>query len=509
MYDRIDVYQRYCLGNFDYHNHFEFDFISKKAKFVNEELIQNFSKSKTVLYDNFENKEIANSLINSHVSDDFLLSDDDIISIKWDFKECIENIDDYNLNYYKGIGIISHFTIITTKGSESNEYNIINKYPYSLDRLAGSIIYILGFDLLNSNLKKLITPYKYNIYHDGVFCRKTGERLNLNKINFNISSNNEKDALNISLKSSDEYFSDILSLLTKYRVYRWYDKDYLENIKMSKYEFLENNGNTWILELIFENGEVLNLRGKNAYPDTYFGFGQEILNLTGKDYLKINNILDKDNLIEYNNNKLSIDDGRLDKISIMQNYNLEPSFIEEFIIDFKNKRAYWDLNPDFFTNILEYKELYESPYNLSFNLFEKLYSKVSFETYELSEEKINEFIKKFDFIESFPIYTEEKMYDNYVSLREFFNIYVTSYHPYGKKREYLIEENFPEQWSYFGELIEDLIGFDVLNIKDLKYLTSNINHDFKDNRFYKNDVELGIAKIKFKHYYSHIINDND
>ena len=282
-------------------------------------------------------KEIANSLINSHVSDDFLLSDDDIISIKWDFKECIENIDDYNLNYYKGIGIISHFTIITTKGSESNEYNIINKYPYSLDRLAGSIIYILGFDLLNSNLKKLITPYKYNIYHDGVFCRKTGERLNLNKINFNISSNNEKDALNISLKSSDEYFSDILSLLTKYRVYRWYDKDYLENIKMSKYEFLENNGNTWILELIFENGEVLNLRGKNAYPDTYFGFGQEILNLTGKDYLKINNILDKDNLIEYNNNKLSIDDGRLDKISIMQNYNLEPSFIEEFILILKTK----------------------------------------------------------------------------------------------------------------------------------------------------------------------------
>ena len=64
------------------------------------------------------------------------------------------------------------------------------------------------------------------------------------------------------------------------------------------------------------------------------------------------------------------------------------------------------------------------------------------------------------------------------------------------KREYIIEDEFPENWFYFGELLEELIGFDVLNIKDLKYLKTDLNQD---------NLECDIEKIRFKHSYSHII----
>ena len=116
---------------------------------------------------------------------------------------------------------------------------------------------------------------------------------------------------------------------------------------------------------------------------------------------------------------MSIDDGQIDKLTIYQDYNTEPTFIEKFIIDFKNKKAYWDLNPDFFWKLEEYKDLYASDYNMTFKVFEKFYSKVSLETYPLTDEKINEFFGKFDFIESFPIYDEERMYSDKCCLNRF------------------------------------------------------------------------------------------
>ena len=196
----------------------------------------------------------------------------------------------------------------------------------------------------------------------------------------------------------------------------------------------------------------------------------------------------------------SMNDEKVDKLSIHQFYNLEPPFFEEFIIDFKNKIAYWDLNPDFFLNINEYKRIYNKSNNISFDVFEKLYSNVSFDTYRLTEDKIDEFFKKIDFIDSFPIYSEEKKHLKHVSLSEFFDIQFTFYYAQGKKREYIIEDKFPKNWGYFGELIENLVGLDVLNVK---YLTANLYQEVKESD------ELNISKMRFKHQYPHMFDDGD
>ena len=438
MWEKIEIYQKYCLGNQFYHNHLEFDFINKNAKLISEEIIPGFIKSKK-LFNNFENKEIAKSLIKSHLIDEKKLDDDDILSIKCDFKRFFDNYKEIDMDYYQGIGTIFHFIIKTISNDEIKEYYIINDFDYYFEDLADEIKYIFNIDLFNYDLtEKLISPYKYNIYHDGVFYKKTGEKLSLKKINFSVSS--QSGSSNIILNSNDENFEYILGLLEKYRVYRWHDKDYLENIKYQE-KFSENIENSWIIELIFENGCVLNLTGKNAYPDTYIGLGQELLKLTGNDYLKINDIPNSKRLIEYNNEKLAINDGQFDKITIRQYFNTEPHFYEEFIIDFKKQKAYWNIKDIFFKNLEEDRQFYNTPNNITFFIYEKLFSNVSSKMYELSKEKIDNFYEKFDFIESFPIYDENKRYYEREYLNSFISFEITSHHPYNKKRYYSVLEN--------------------------------------------------------------------
>ena len=148
-------------------------------------------------------------------------------------------------------------------------YQYVNNYPKNWIALGNLIIDLLGFDLLNINLKNLITTLHYNITSDGVYEKQTNNKLKLKKLNFNIVSFEEPfNPFNFSIDSDDNDFERIIKLLDDYGVYKWYDKDYAENIIESD-DFNDFKGNSWFIELIFENGRVLNLRGDNAYPDAY------------------------------------------------------------------------------------------------------------------------------------------------------------------------------------------------------------------------------------------------
>lgn len=493
MWDKIEIKQEYGLGFQKYCIRLEFDLENKKAKVAGEEIIQNISKD--IQYRDSENKEIISQLMNSPPFDEFELSDDDIFSINWDIKNVLEGLTDNELEYYDGIGMICHFIIKTFSGDSYEEYHIINDFNFKLIGLARSLSSIFGFDVFYPDLTKLITPYKYDIYHNGIFCKKTGEKLKLNKINFHISANGEPhNPLNVMITADDECFNEVLRLIKRYRVFRWYHKDYLDNVKDLK---REGNGNSWICELIFDDGKVLNLSGNNAYPDTYIGLGQEILNLTDKDYLRIDEINNKEKLVEYNDGKLSVDENGMEMISIHQHYNTEPPFFINFIIDFKSKKAYWDINPDLGFHLGRYRTIYDSPCNISFDVFEKFYSKVSVKPYELDEDKIREFFEKLDFMDTFPIYSNEKKYCTYNNLDYFFRVSITSSHPYGIERDYLFEDKSP-QLNHFGKLVENLIGVDILNIHDLKYLKSN--SDLKEFWGQENSA-LVVEKMRFKHQY--------
>ena len=64
-----------------------------------------------------------------------------------------------------------------------------------------------------------------------IFEKQTNNKLNLKKLNFNIVSFEEPfNPFNFSIDSEDSDFEKIIELLEDYGVYKWYDKDYAENI---------------------------------------------------------------------------------------------------------------------------------------------------------------------------------------------------------------------------------------------------------------------------------------
>lgn len=343
------------------------------------------------------------------------------------------------------------------------------------------MIEILGFDLLNINQKDLITELHYDIGYDGVYDKKNSNKLELKKVNFHISNLNDlSNAFNFTI-SDDERFSKVCELLEYYGVYKWYHKDLNENITKHD-DFNDFNGNSWFLELIFEDGKVLNLRGDNAYPDTYIHLGQTLLNLK-KDYLKIGEIENKESLMSFGQKHLLDARNEIKKIEINYKLNFGVTLHNRFEIDCINQKLIPNKN---------YNVDYNHDYDLEiYNLSLKNVPKKEF---KLDSNKLKDFLDEFnqlDFIGS--------KHHHCLFLHGNFENSLEITYPTGKV-SYDFKYN-PQTWIQLGKSLNKLVGFDILNINNSKQAITSLHYDFKRDGVYD---KMTNKKLKLKSLsYSH------
>ena len=344
------------------------------------------------------------------------------------------------------------------------------------------MIEILGFDLLNINQKDLITELHYDIGYDGVYDKKNSNKLELKKVNFHISNLNDlSNAFNFTISDDDERFSKVCELLEYYGVYKWYHKDLNENITKHD-DFNDFNGNSWFLELIFEDGKVLNLRGDNAYPDTYIHLGQTLLNLK-KDYLKIGEIENKESLMSFGQKHLLDARNEIKKIEINYKLNFGVTLHNRFEIDCINQK----LIPD-----THYNADYNYDYDLEiYNLSLKNVPKKEF---KLDSNKLKDFLDEFnqlDFIGS--------KHHHCLFLHGNFENSLEITYPTGEV-SYDFKYN-PQTWIQLGKSLNKLVGFDILNINNSKQTITSLHYDFKRDGVYDKmtNKKLKLKSLSYRH----------
>lgn len=497
MNEKMGIYQRYNLGPQHYHSYFVFDFKNKKAQLISQDITEDFRKDNALIYTDDSNLKIAKSLLIAEENKIFDLNAEDCQKLYSEFDKIKYPYDEE----IPGIWQLSNITF-----SEKNfyddapeifkihefNYQYVNNYPKNWIALGNLIIDLLGFDLLNINLKNLITTLHYNITSDGVYEKQTNNKLKLKKLNFNIVSFEEPfNPFNFSIDSDDNDFERIIKLLDDYGVYKWYDKDYAENIIESD-DFNDFKGNSWFIELIFENGRVLNLRGDNAYPDTYIHLGNEILNLKD-DLLRINEIdVEQQNFIKsFGENKIAKKRNIIKKIEISQTILLDDRKHYEFTLDCENSVIIpYDSYDLYEPRERHFRDLSRKNYHIS-KLF---YENIIKEEIKIDKIKLDDFLKGFNelkFIEndSGMSFYRKEYYENYITI-----------HTLMGEKSYDLTNDY-DVWRKLGSLFEELLGFDALNIKNFKNIINPFDYEICNDGVYDKETgkKLSLESIEYGH----------
>lgn len=467
----------YNLGFQHYQSYFMFDLSKKEAKLISQGITQD--KRKDLIYASEENDKIAKSFI---ITDKYFnLTKDQCKLIELEYEK-LSHVYDDNI---KGIWNLNDIFINNEYLSDKIKwynYEYVNRFPDSWIDFGKLLIEILGFDLLNINQKDLITELHYDIGYDGIYNKKNSDKLKLKKVNFHISNLNDlSNAFNFTISDDDEKFSKVCELLEYYGVYKWYHKDLNENITKHD-DFNDFNGNSWFLELIFEDGKVLNLRGDNAYPDTYIHLGQALLNLK-KDYLKIGEIENNESLMSFGQKHLLDVRNEIKKIQISYKIDFGVTLHNRFEIDCINQK----LIPDTHYNV-DYNHDYDLEiYNLSLKNVPK-------KEFKLDSNKLKDFLDEFnqlDFIGS--------KHHHCLFLHGNFENSLEITYPTGEV-SYDFKYN-PQTWIQLGKSLNKLVGFDILNINNSKQAITSLHYDFKRDGVYD---KMTNKKLKLKSLsYSH------
>lgn len=497
MKEKMGIYQRYNLGSQHYHSYFEFDFKNKKAQLISQDITEDFRKDNALNCNDDSNLKIANSLLIAEENKIFDLNAEDCQKLYSEFDKIKYSHDEEIV----GIWQLNNITFSEKnffedsprifKTHESN-YQYVNNYPKNWIELGNLIIDVLGFDLLNINLKNLITPLHYNITSDGVYEKQTNNKLKLKKLNFNIVSFEEPfNPFNFSIDSENSDFEKIIKLLEDYGVYKWYDKDYTENIIESD-DFNDFKGNSWFIELIFENGRVLNLRGDNAYPDTYVHLGNEILNLKC-DLLRINEINNnQQNFIKsFGENKLVKKRNIIEKIEISQTILLDGRTHYEFTLDCENSVIMpYDSYDLYEPRERPFRDLSRKNYHISKSFYENVIK----EEIKIDKIKLDDFLKGFNELKFIKNESGMSFFD-----KEYYKNRITVHTLMGEK-SYDLTNDY-DVWRKLGSLFEELLGFDALNIKNFKNIINPFDYEICNDGVYDKETgkKLSLESIEYGH----------
>ena len=188
----------------------------------------------------------------------------------------------------------------------------------------------------------------------------------------------------------------------------------------------------------------------------------------------------------------------IEKIEITQRFNFKRlnRHYECFTIDFTNKNAYYQISErGSGDKFLEESSLCDDSWiDILVDLRRKMTSKI----YALTDDKIDKFLYEFDNLKLFEDFKSEKFsYFEKIELVYSCNVVIYSTDGY---ESYSFKNNFPREWISFGELLNDIFGFDVLHLNYQRQLATPLFHDVRKEGVYLNDKMLKIKAIEFGHY---------
>ena len=187
----------------------------------------------------------------------------------------------------------------------------------------------------------------------------------------------------------------------------------------------------------------------------------------------------------------------IEKIEITQRFNFKRlnRHYECFTIDFLNNSAYYKISErgsgDKFLS--ENSLCDDSWVDILVNLRKKMTSEI----YRFNFKKANQFLNDFENLKVFDNFISEKFsYFEKIELIYSCNVIIYSSDNY---EEYAFKTNFPQNWEKFGELLFDLVGFDVLHIDYQKQLATPLFFMIEKEGVFL-DEKLNIKSIEFGHY---------
>lgn len=188
----------------------------------------------------------------------------------------------------------------------------------------------------------------------------------------------------------------------------------------------------------------------------------------------------------------------IEKIEITQRFNFKRlnRHYECFTIDLVNKNAYYKISErGSGDKVLDESPLCDDSWiDILVDLRRKMTSKI----HKLNDEQINQFIHKFNRLKLFDDFeSEDFLYFSKIELIYSCIVIVYSTEGYA---EYSFKNNFPKNWVKFGEILNDLFGFDVLHLNYQKQLATPLFYDIRPDGVYSDAKKLEVKAIEFGHY---------
>lgn len=155
--------------------------------------------------------------------------------------------------------------------------------------------------------KQDITKLKYYYRQDGIYNKKTYEKLKLKLLEYNhglaldfgysehtitIDFDNKIMEGCINKKLSDEDIETIFELLERYHIFQLKSGKFWE--KLNHQPLQRFDGYEWSLIFVFEGDKYWRISEGDNYPDVFVHLAQKIIDLTGKDILNVKSIKEEE-----------------------------------------------------------------------------------------------------------------------------------------------------------------------------------------------------------------------
>lgn len=175
----------------------------------------------------------------------------------------------------------------------------------------------------------------------------------------------------------------------------------------------------------------------------------------------------------------------------------------EFIIDFKQEKAFYkESSKKWLDGDSILFKFFKEENNNQFKIYEKLLSNVTDNTIKLNKksiEKFNNDLLNSDILKQLKIMDYSSLFSKSPKeICQFNRCRISIFYSNKDSEDYIIRSHFPKDWDKFGQIIENLTGIDVLNIKNLNLFVNEYNYNIGLNGVYsKQDKKLDLEEIVF------------
>ena len=188
----------------------------------------------------------------------------------------------------------------------------------------------------------------------------------------------------------------------------------------------------------------------------------------------------------------------IEKIEITQRFNFKRlnRHYECLTIDFLNNSAYYKISErGSGDKFLSENPLCDSSWT---DILVDLRTRMTSEIRTFDFKKADKFLHDFRQLKLFEDFESEKFL-YFEKLEVIYSCIVIIYATDGYY-EYSFKNNFPKNWTRFGEMLYELVSFDVLHLNYQKQLATPLYHEIRKDGIYRDGSRLNIKTIEFGHY---------